>query len=100
MEKVVDDESCDELYPVGRVVFSKRGKDAGRAYVVIGQRGPRLLLADGLRFNVSHPKVKNPKHLRTAGLFFQEFAFAAREGRKIDRGRFIRLLKEAMPPTG
>lgn len=57
-------------YRLGQVVLSRRGKDRGSRYVVVGfPEEDRLALADADRFNVSRPKRKNPKHVQPTSLF-------------------------------
>lgn len=78
----------------GRIVVSRRGKDVGRVYVIVGESDGRLLLSDARGFNVSHPKRKNLKHVRLTNVVIDEFAELARQGRDIDRGRFVYLLSQ------
>ncbi|MDR2523651.1 MAG: KOW domain-containing RNA-binding protein [Synergistaceae bacterium] len=85
-------------YRVGQVVISKRGKDAGRAYVIVGFLENRLALADAVRFNVGRPKCKNPKHVKPMPRVIGEVAAWAKAGRKIDRGELCRLLESACGP--
>ena len=81
-------------YRLGQVVLSRRGKDRGNRYVVVGfPEEDRLALADADRFNVSRPKRKNPKHVQLTSLFAAEVAEWVRSGRDIDRGRFCQILK-------
>ncbi|MDR2529804.1 MAG: KOW domain-containing RNA-binding protein [Synergistaceae bacterium] len=82
-------------YRVGQVVISKRGKDAGRAYVIIGFLGRKLALADALRFNVGRPKYKNPKHVTPTPRVIGEAAAWVEAERKIDRGELCRFLESA-----
>jgi hypothetical protein len=85
-----------DAYRVGQVVVSKRGKDAGHPYVVVGfLDGGRLALADAKKFNVGNPKPKNPKHVQPTRQFFPEAAEPARAGKKLDRGEFCRFLSAA-----
>lgn len=49
---------------VGTVVTSKAGRDRGQYYLVIkGIDETTVLVADGVRRTVAHPKRKNKKHL-------------------------------------
>jgi ribosomal protein L14E/L6E/L27E len=80
-------------YRVGQVVVSKRGKDAGRPYVIVGfLGGDRLALADAGKFNVGCPKSKNPKHVQPTTRVVEEIAALVRAGKKIDHGEFRRFL--------
>ena len=49
---------------VGKMVFSKFGRDNGEAYIVIDQiNSDYLLLANGINKTFQMPKKKNIKHL-------------------------------------
>ncbi len=49
---------------LGRVVTSRAGRDAGTRYVVIAlAEGDAVLVADGRRRGIAHPKRKNARHL-------------------------------------
>ncbi len=50
--------------PVGTVVQAKAGRDAGRFFVVTACMGKDLLIADGQRRKLAHPKRKNPVHVQ------------------------------------
>jgi hypothetical protein len=78
---------------VGQAVISKRGKDAGRMYVIVGfPGGGRVALADAKKFNVDRPKLKNPKHIQRAPRVIAEVAALVEAGKNIDHGDFRRLL--------
>ena len=49
------------------IVLSLAGHDRGRLYLVIGEEGGRLLLADGRGRKLDAPKRKSAKHLRGVG---------------------------------
>jgi ribosomal protein L14E/L6E/L27E len=53
-------------FQTGRVVISRKGKDKGTFYAVIGmdRLKNRVYVADGRRHSVFRPKPKNPKHLQ------------------------------------
>ena len=85
-----------DVYRVGQVVISKRGKDAGRTYVIVGfLGGNRLALADAEEFNVSRPKYKNPKHVQPTALIMEEANVLVKEGKNINRGRLCHFLESA-----
>jgi hypothetical protein len=80
---------------VGQVVISKRGKDVGRVYVIVGvleSDGGRLALANAKEFNVHRPKLKNPKHLQWTSCFVAEVAASVEAGKNIDHGDFCRFV--------
>jgi ribosomal protein L14E/L6E/L27E len=80
-------------YRVGQVVISKRGKDVGRLYVIVGilDRG-RVALADAKGFNVHRPKLKNPKHIQWTSRVVAGVAASVEAGKNIDHGDFCRFL--------
>ena len=86
--------SLDDEYRVGQVVVSKRGKDAGHRYVIVGfLGGKRLALADADKFNVDRPKSKNPKHVTPTPRVIEEIAARAEAGKNINRGELCRFLE-------
>ena len=87
--------SLDE-YRLGQVVVSKRGKDAGYIYVIVGFLDEnRLALADAKRYNVDRPKLKNPKHVRPTSRVIAEVKARVEAGNNIDRGELCRFLESA-----
>ena len=90
MGKSLDD------YRLGQVVISKRGKDAGRTYVIVGfLGGNRLALADAEGYNINRPKYKNPKHVQPTSLIMVEANVLVEEGKNINRGRLCYFLESA-----
>jgi ribosomal protein L14E/L6E/L27E len=80
-------------YRVGQIVISKRGKDAGRAYVIVGFLGEgNLALADAKKFNVDRPKSKNPKHVQSTSYVVAEVMTWVESGKNIDHGELCRFL--------
>lgn len=49
---------------IGQVVISRQGKDAGLVYVVGSVEADRVNLIRPPKFNTTHMKSKNPKHLQ------------------------------------
>lgn len=47
----------------GQIVFSRKGRDVTKVYVVAGFNENRVLLADGEKWPLVHPKPKNPQHI-------------------------------------
>jgi ribosomal protein L14E/L6E/L27E len=84
-------------YQVGQVVVSKRGKDAGREYVIVGflVDEKRLALADAERFNIDRPKPKNPKHVMPTSRVAVEVAAWIGAGKNMNRGELRRFLESA-----
>ena len=51
----------------GMIVKALAGRDAGGYFAVIGVNESELLLADGRRRSIGHPKRKNPAHVQATG---------------------------------
>lgn len=51
------------MIEIGRVVYSKAGSDKGNFAAVVGTKENAVLISDGKRRTLEHPKAKNPKHL-------------------------------------
>ena len=49
------------------IVLSLAGHDKGRLYLVLGEEGGRLLLADGRGRKLDAPKRKSAAHVRSVG---------------------------------
>lgn len=79
-------------FSVGQVVISRQGKDAGLEYVVGGveaDRG-RVKLIRPPKFNTTHMKSKNPKHLQPTSKRAEELIAIIEAGQDIDAGYFHR----------
>ncbi|MBX5475828.1 MAG: KOW domain-containing RNA-binding protein [Clostridia bacterium] len=67
---------------VGQIVRSRAGRDAGKAYVVIGLENERFaLVADGATRTVRRPKRKNVRHLEVLPAEDARLAASFEEGR-------------------
>ncbi len=54
---------------IGRVVYSKAGRDKGKALIIVGSTNDQyLLVADGDLRKIESPKKKNIKHLNFSKL--------------------------------
>jgi len=62
------------VFNLGQIVISRKGKDSGTWYVVIGidEAEDRVIVADGIKRTLAHPKPKNPKHLQVVNRCFEE----------------------------
>jgi len=94
------DKSLDDEYQLGQLVISKRGKDAGHRYVIVGflgeqhsAKGKRLFLADAVKFNVDRPGLKNPKHVESTRHVMKEAIVCVEAGKNINRGDLCRFLE-------
>jgi ribosomal protein L14E/L6E/L27E len=82
------------LFQIGQVVLSRKGKDAGKWYVVvkIQPEDNRIFVSDGDKFPVSKPKAKNPLHLQGTRWVIEEVAQRIARGEELDKGRLQYLL--------
>ncbi|MBQ7545311.1 MAG: hypothetical protein IJT02_10265 [Synergistaceae bacterium] len=76
---------------VGQLAISRQGKDAGTLYVVSGTDGKgRIQVIRPPKFNTTHPKAKNPKHLQAVQKRAEELISNIEAGQDIDAGQFHR----------
>lgn len=57
-------ETDDSL--LGMFALSRAGHDKGKVYIIIGEAGEYLYVADGQSRTVERPKRKNRKHIQVA----------------------------------
>ena len=50
-------------FQIGRVVYSRAGRDQGEFMVVVGNKNQTLLLCNGKDRPLERPKKKNRKHI-------------------------------------
>ena len=80
---------------IGQVVRSKRGRDAGKYFVVVGQEQEYVFLADGSLRKIEAPKKKNIKHIQITGICLpEETACAGAEGQSLSNREIRRGLRE------
>ena len=70
---------------VGSVVYSKQGRDVGRAYVVCaqGDKDGYVWVVDGEVRTLAKPKNKNVRHLRYKGEDLEVLAAKFAEGKQV-----------------
>ena len=79
---------------VGQVVISRQGKDAGLEYIVGDvEHDGRVKLIRPEKFNTSHMKLKNPKHLQPTSKRAEDLVETIKAGQDIDAGHFHRSVK-------
>ena len=67
----------------GSIVLSKRGRDAGRYFIVIRREGEYVWIADGKVRRVKTPKKKKIKHLEPTGGRHEGIGAKFAEGRTV-----------------
>lgn len=50
-------------FQIGRVVYSRAGRDTGEFLAIVGQEGQTLLVCNGKDRPLERPKNKNRKHI-------------------------------------
>lgn len=56
----------------GQIVISRAGRDINRAYMVLGEEGRYVLLANGDKWTIKTPKRKNARHLNPTKAFVKQ----------------------------
>ncbi len=52
------------MFALGQVVFSKYGRDKGKAFIVTAEEGEFIYLVDGRLRTLAKPKKKKAKHVQ------------------------------------
>lgn len=82
---------------IGRVCFSRQGRDKGRYFVITGiVDDQHVLIADGVMRKLTAPKKKKLKHLSLKPAVLDSIAEKLLDGRKV----FDAELKSAIINTG
>lgn len=83
---------------VGKLAVSLAGHDKGSLYLVIGQEGDFVFLADGVHKTWNKPKKKREKHIRpvSGGMTSRELEALSSDPADADTKikRYIRLYQE------
>jgi len=70
---------------LGKVVYSKNGRDKGRMFVIVEVVNERfVLLADGDLRKIENPKAKNIKHLQMTRMQADDVLTCLNRGEKPD----------------
>ncbi|MBQ9905123.1 MAG: hypothetical protein IJM47_10115 [Synergistaceae bacterium] len=81
-------------FTLGQIVISRQGKDTGLEYVVSGfEADGRLKLIRPDKFNVTHPKKKNVRHLQGTSRTAESLTEKIKAGSDIDAGNFHRSVR-------
>ena len=72
-----------------QIVRARRGRDSGRLFCVMHAQAGWLLLADGKRRRVDHPKRKREKHVEAVGVWEHPVMEKVRTGQPV-RDRELR----------
>lgn len=80
---------------IGRVAYSKAGRDKGRLFIVIGVIDEDfVLISDGDLHPVEKPKKKRIKHLKYTDLVAENIVEILKNGRKLINADIQKTLNE------
>ena len=68
---------------IGRVVFSKAGRDKNRAFIVVSAGGEYLFLADGNLHLLEKPKKKKMRHIQPTNTVIEDIRY------KLENDKYI-----------
>jgi ribosomal protein L14E/L6E/L27E len=81
---------------IGRVVYSKSGRDAKKYFVIIGTINEEYVyIADGSLRTIQKPKKKKIKHLIQSSLVSEEIKDLVLSGEKISNSQIKKFLQSA-----
>lgn len=85
---------------LGKVVYSKSGRDKGTMFVVVGVINERLvLLADGDLRKIENPKIKNIKHVQLTRMKADDVLAYLSRGERPDNHIIRKNLKKLQEAT-
>lgn len=77
---------------VGQVVYSKRGRDRGMVFIVVGEEGEFVFLADGRLRRLSKPKKKKLMHVQPTNTVLTDVQAALSRPEKITDAEIVKAL--------
>ncbi|MEA4816927.1 hypothetical protein SDC9_190256 [bioreactor metagenome] len=81
-----------EFFP-GQVVYSKCGRDKGRAFIILSFEENYLYLTDGTLRPIERPKKKKVMHVQKTGFVFSELGEKIINGETITNSEIEKALK-------
>ena len=81
-------------YTQGQVVYSKSGRDKTLPFVVLSVDGEYLILADGDKRTIEHPKRKKIKHVQGTNYVNIELKEKLETGSYIQNAELVKVLKQ------
>jgi large subunit ribosomal protein L14e len=79
---------------LGRIVYSKSGRDKGKMFVIIGIVDENfVLLADGDLRKIENPKLKNIKHVQMTNMIAEDILSMINKGVLPDNHIIKKILK-------
>ena len=73
---------------IGQIVFSKAGRDKGKALSIISSDASGVFVVDGKERPLERPKLKNPKHLVITGYCLSEEEYRSNKALKAALKRY------------
>lgn len=83
-------------FEIGRVVFSKAGRDKGLLFVVCLSEGDYLFLIDGRTRLLGHPKKKKKKHVQPVNMVDETLKKKLLSGAYVENAEIRNILKQYM----
>lgn len=85
---------------LGKVVYSKNGRDKGKMFVVVGIVNERfVLLADGDLRKIEKPKIKNIKHVQLTRMRAEDVFTCLNRGERPDNHIIRKNLRKLQKAT-
>lgn len=82
------------MIQVSDLVRSKNGRDAGKAFFVVGTDGEMALIADGRARRLENPKRKKVKHLEFLAESTGRTAEKLRQGERVTNSEIRRAIAD------
>ncbi len=73
----------DDRLQIGCVVYSKKGRDSGKYYVVVDSTEEFVWICDGNVRKLANPKKKNVKHVKSNGAVLEPIKQKLTEKKKV-----------------
>lgn len=86
-------------YSIGQVVFSKSGRDKGRAFIVIQIENEYLYLVDGDLRKLSKPKKKKNKHVQKTNYIIESIKKKIEDGVELNDAEIRKSLEPYSPSS-
>lgn len=85
-----------ERFCTGDVVIVRRGKYAGKAFIVTGRSDDRILIANGAEYKAARPKRKNVIHLQQTHYNLEDVAGRVADGKTLDNGWLVQKISTVL----
>jgi large subunit ribosomal protein L14e len=86
-------------YSIGQVVFSKSGRDKGRAFIVIKIENEYLYIVDGDLRKLNKPKKKKYKHVQKTNHIINFIKKKIEDGMELNDSEIRKVLEPYSPSS-